>query len=314
MSTHTMIEVFEPKVMAIFLALAMSTGVAAAGCGGDPLDDGTGGGPGVADEPVAQVAEALDSSWATGPFTWDQGHSDVRMMSATTHVCVLTTVRGEFDGGGEWIRSEVLSDNYWYLRGDSQASGVRAQAFCFDKSKFLANGDARWISDAFYASDNTSGCNGGWTNTWWGDAATFLSGVQGEFDGSGERGAITQSTTPFSSSALRAESCAGWLRASGHSFFAGTPHSGQTAKFWGGERTVSVSKGTDEVQLAPTGDAMCYLTRVEGYFNGSGEHVVIYPKYVNGLEYWYLKATHSTTDAVGQWVSGRARCYRRDQR
>jgi hypothetical protein len=62
--------------------------------------------------------------------------------------------------------------------------------------------------------------------------------------------------------------------------------------------------------MAPTKDAMCYFTRLQGQFDGGGEWAEIVPAMVNGVERWQLRA-QARGDAE---VFAAARCYLRDQR
>jgi hypothetical protein len=259
----------------------------------------------------------------TGPdwgmtFNWHQGQAEVTMVPEATHVCVLTRVTGSFKGGGEWVRVEADDDGNWRLRGASQQEDVAASATCFAKSAFLATGPYKEVSPPFVAIDKKSDCPGNYQETWWGDAATYLSGVKGDFGGGGERARVNQSSGAFTNSAVWAESCRGSLEARAYAFFAGSPGSGIIAKFLGGEYALTQHPSdaeSQEIKMAPAGDAMCYLTKIEGLFDGGGEVVRIYPKAVGGVEYWHLYV-HSGKSGGGdrKWISAKARCYKRDQR
>jgi hypothetical protein len=263
---------------------------------------------------------SLATGWGDGPFSWHQGQGPKTIATESDSVCVLTEVQGKFRGGGEYVRVEVGSDGYWRLEGHSMQEGVAATAYCFAKSAFLANGSARWVSPEFVVNDKTSGCNGNSVQTWWGDAATMLSGVSGEFRGGGERAYINQSPTAFTGSAVFAEACQDYLQARAYSFFAGQPQSGQVAKFWEGEYNVhfnaneQVDNLAREVKMAPFGDEMCYLTHVSGQFDGGAERVFIYHKPSGGVEHWFLRVETGWGNNGTKFVNGKARCYKRDQR
>ena len=62
--------------------------------------------------------------------------------------------------------------------------------------------------------------------------------------------------------------------------------------------------------MAPTSQAMCHFTRLEGDFNGDGEFAQIRAELVSGTERWVLNTGHGS----GSGVVARARCYLRDQR
>jgi hypothetical protein len=147
----------------------------------------------------------------------------------------------------------------------------------------------------------------------------MLSGISGEFEGGGERGRVSQSPGLFTNSAVIAESCQGWMQVRAYSFFAGSPHVGQIPKFHGGEYFATlyssdVAVSQREARLAPVGDAMCYLSRVEGDFGGGAERVRIFQKLYNGIPYWYIEVTGGKLSGGDRrHMRGGARCYKRSQ-
>jgi len=274
-------------------------------------------------------AEALDPSWVSGPYSWSQGQGHKKMEAVSTHVCVLTKVSGDFDGGGEEVKT-YQANGFWYLGGKSQQSGVGGQSYCFARDKFLANGSARWTSDDGIWKSVKSGskCYSGQGDAWWGDATTMLNGISGKLRGSGDRALVNQSNGAFTPSVLRVETCkvgsdssGGSLKAYAHSFFAGTPSSGHLAKYWGGEYVADSGQhcvndyGDHEVAMAPVNDAMCHFTYIGGGGNwdGGAEYVQIYPKQEAGIERWFLRA-HSGYCGNSRRTIVHARCYKRDQK
>ncbi len=269
-------------------------------------------------------AEAIDPNWARGPYSWSQGLSSVQMQPTSTHVCVLTKVSGDFDGGGESVRL-YQSNGWWFMGGSSQQSGIGGQAYCFAHNAFLANGAARWSSDdASVWASSGSGCNT-WQHNgmWWGDATTFINGIGGKLRTSGDRAQIAQSNGAFTPSAMRVDTCqSGYLIAYGLSFFAGTPNSGILAKYWNNTSFKVDSSygcvndyGIHEVAMASVNDAMCHFTSIGGGGNwdGGGEAVTIYPKFSGGIERWFLRAQSGYCYESRKTVA-QATCYRRDQR
>jgi hypothetical protein len=92
-------------------------------------------------------------------------------------------------GGGESVQVVVVNDR-WSLEVDSrQQEGVRGTAFCFKKNSFKANGPARLTSPRFEATNLFSK-----TNSFNGDAATFISGVNGHLRSGGEHARVVQSS------------------------------------------------------------------------------------------------------------------------
>lgn len=301
-------------------------GLAALGCTleMDPADGSAGAGnesvttDAEGSENVASVSEPLLGGWASGPFGWYQGMGARQLESFSTHVCVLSRMSGKFEGNGEWV--QVWHDNSrWYLSGNSQQHGVSAEATCYPRSGFTANGTARWSSERFSDwSRGVSGCYGGASPAWLGDAGTYLSGIQGRMVGGGEWASIEQSPSATTTSLVHSHTCAQYLTGYAHSFFAGAPHSGKLATF------VNASTRGDVYQvpattvtnngvavLAPASTAMCYLTGIRGSFRGAGEYVQIRSEVIFNNEWWVLR---SGKGAASSYVEAGARCMARDQR
>jgi hypothetical protein len=212
---------------------------------------------------------------------------------------------------GRW-RLEAVSH-----QGGTLSKGVNGTARCFCKDGFVANGPERWNSPPFEATDLFPK-----TNTWNGDAATFISGVNGHLRGGGEHARIVQSSNGSTPSELRIGSAAGDLKSWAHSFFAGTRGIGTPAKFFQGEFTMNhVGFSLRSKVMAPTESAMCYFTLVKGKFDTTGDFAEIVPQTINGKEFWVLRAQRATEvpflgaapHATGE-VFVAARCYLRDQR
>jgi hypothetical protein len=236
-------------------------------------------------------------------------------------------------GGGESLRVVVRKVGShvfrWRLEAVSHQDGesVNGTARCFCKDGFVASGPDRRTSSPFEATDLFPK-----TNTWNGDAATFISGVNGHLRGGGEHARIVQSSDGSTPSELRIGSSAGDLKAWAHSFFAGTTGSGTPAKFFETEFTINEGEFTinhvgfslQSVVMARTEDAMCYLTLVKGKFDNMGDFAEIVPQTVNSAdgpeERWVLRAQRATEvpplgaapHATGE-IFVAARCYLRNQ-
>ncbi|HEY8943952.1 MAG TPA: hypothetical protein VIM73_06815 [Polyangiaceae bacterium] len=312
----------------VSLSLALGAAALLGGCaweanGADDLGGGATtdvGSDGPTAEAIGEISQALDSNWASGPYSWSQGQAAVPLRSVNTHHCVLTRAAGDFEGGGERVRV-YTSGTTWYLGGQSQQEGVSGKAYCFNKNAFLANGSGRWSSDELWISASSNYSAGGW----WGDAATMISGIGGRLE-NGAGMYVAQSSGAFTPSRLHVVSDGDPVRAFAHALLVGTQSSGRLVKFWGSEWSVSSresscslnGRGDNEVQMAPVNDAMCYFSSVgvgdRGDFNGGGESVEIYPKVSsNNIEYWYLRAKSYYCDYHGD-IQASARCMRRDQR
>jgi hypothetical protein len=180
-----------------------------------------------------------------------------------------------------------------------------------------------WTEDPGWV-DVTSGwpdCTNSHTGTSWdGDAITFLVGVFGEYEGSGERVWVTQSARFAdgpSTFGARTGVCFGSVRGNVGTYFVGIPR--QTAPVFigtGDARLTAIQTGSEfsvssnqTVAMARTDRAMCYLTRFSGDFNGNGERIRIFAQVVNGVERWHLQSTAGS----GASAQGRARCFAFDQ-
>jgi hypothetical protein len=278
---------------------------------------------------VVMSAFAAEAQFFEGPFGWTQGQSLTILKPGEQYVCVLTRVTGHFQGEGERVQLELepgsANTTVWTMSGTSLQKGVSAQAYCFRKDHFLSSGSARWISEKFerFATAGSK-CATATAQTWWGDAATFLTGMSGNFAGGGESVSVQQSSNGFTPSVLTAKSCQPFVRGFAYSFFAGQPHSGSVAQFWGpngkgsaavaGEYAAFASSLNQtkvmSVQMAPVNEAMCYFTRLGGKFRGGGEFAEIVPQVnAQGVTVWTLRVQSLQPDGV--WAN--ARCYRRQQ-
>lgn len=300
-------------------------------CAGEPGDD-------VADDDVEQAddlddlgdvevgttEQSIDGNWAVGPYWNSTPGTAVVLMPVSTHHCVLSRVGGLFAGTGEDVHVEQSGAN-WVLRVSSAqpGTGQHGEAYCYNKSAFLANGTARWSSGTSFTWNGAgSGCAQRQLDLWWGDAASIVQGMIGNFRGGGEWVSIYQSPYGFTPSSVTSQGCSGWVGGYAGSLFVGTPSSGVPAKFWGGEFHVStegliVPTREGEVAMAPTNEAMCYLTRVAGRFDGGGEYIAVYPKRdASGIERWHLitRAGAKTGSNQIKPLYASARCLRRDQR
>ena len=144
--------------------------------------------------------------------------------------------------------------------------------------------------------------------------------MSGYFAGGAEYVEVEQSFQGFTPSVIRANSCqSAYIAGNATAFFAGLPGTGSVANFYGSQYAVSsVGPEEPEVRMAPVGEAMCYLTRVGGEFDGGGEFVAVYPKkHSDGKEYWFLKATAGSScsgfGCAKKPIHGRSRCYSRNQ-
>jgi hypothetical protein len=254
-----------------------------------------------------------------GPFHWKQGEAMQQMPSVQDHVCVLTKVSGKFRDASEIVRV-WHTDYFWFLTGQSSTQDVSASAYCFAHAAFSGDGPDYWNSEPFSVAFTGRGrCTSQRTETWWGDAATFISAVSGELIGGGEGVEITQSSEGYKASILSAHTCRKKsIGGMAYAFFVGKAHAGHSGRFWGPNGVGSASFAGEyevtpyvkSVEMAPVEQAMCYFTRVAGGFNGGGEFAKIEPFRNNKNQMvWQLSAQTKS----GGGVYAKARCFRRDQ-
>ena len=207
---------------------------------------------------------------STGEYMWSQGSHPVAMGPAASQTCFLTGVTGDFEGGGEYVRTYVVADT-WYLGGGSMQAGVAAYARCVPIS---GSGEYVWNQGDLarpMGSDT--------------DKACFLTYVSGHFEGGGE-----------------------WVNTftTGGSWYLGGNSMQQGVA--AGARCVPVSSYTGEFGWAQgqTPEPMvaadqnsCFLTAMSGRFKGGGE-------LVRAFQYrgwWFLGGS-----SLQEGVTARARC------
>lgn len=273
---------------------------------------------------------AADTPFVTAGYSWQQGQGAVRMQPTSTYVCVLTRIGGHFQGGGEAVHV-YQSAGWWYLGGHSQQQGVNGAARCFQQSAFTSvYGTAHWLSaDQGLTVTTVDGCNYGSAPTWWGDAATIMTGFRGNFAGGAEAVTVTQSLNGFASSQVATGGCQddSLYQIWSYSYFVGRPHAGNLATFLPAsldgffknpgtaatvpEATSAAQNGDGTVRImARTDWAMCYLTDVHGKLRSADDYVEIVPYDLgDGITAWALHTHSGTSDGI----SAKARCYARNQ-
>lgn len=263
-------------------------------------------------------------SFVTGTYTWYQGQPTRQLLPVSDHVCVLTRVGGNFRGSGESVRL-YHEGGWWKLGGTSSKDGVHATATCFGKAAFTFTADGPWISNEQAIGWRTgTKCINRKLNGEPGDAATYLTGLTGDFAGRGEYGFINQSESGTAPSQIELNACQDhdtyYVRA--HAFVAG--NWGRVANFIGpgndtpgpniqynkqfGRQTIP-SSSTSYAVMAPVDKAMCYLKGVQGKFRGGGEYAEIAPRVVDGVLRWVLTAHRGSDGQVATF----ALCYARNQ-
>jgi len=274
------------------------------------------------------ASPVLIGGWATGPWTWSSNQRTRPLPPVASNVCVLTRVSGKFAGTGEAVQLTDDGTN-WLLQGFSHQSGVSAEAYCFPRDKFVGGGtrvSSEYALDVFTLNQ----CSGVFEESLYAaDAFSFLTGLQGRMQGSGEWEHVQQALSPDIPSALQGHICSSGtilnsefeeFTAFARSFRVGA-HTSRLALFSNRDGVPSdantrpeyVAGGnvsSDVAVLAPTSDAMCGLTSIQGAFAGDDESVQIRHEFVRGAEHWVLRTTKG---AGSNFVLAGARCYSRTQ-
>jgi hypothetical protein len=246
------------------------------------------------------------------------------ILNGNQWVCALGRVQGNFQLDEGWPDASVTvhpTRNEWILTGyDGQAI---VGANCVTLNRFSGtipagqSATTRWVSGELWHNNEAGSCNAflGRRDAWWGDAATFLTGMSGGFYGAGESVNITQNDDPRASSYLWTTLCQGSNEVVGRSIFVGDPSAARQAKFkgpWGvgsAAATGEYSVDRNAVNMARLDEAFCYFTSIRGAFAGGGEKAEI--KIVtdsSGTQLWSM----STVSQQGE-LTAKARCYMYDQ-
>lgn len=297
--------------------------LATAGCAvevgdGTPTDEGV-----ASDETVSTASEALVGGWATGPYTWSQSSSVPRKLAAIAgNVCVLTRLTGKFEGRGEQVKVTDDGTN-WVLTGASHQAGVAGEAFCFPRAKFKGIDSNTRISSEYerFGPGAPHACGqSSQSEMYASDAFAFLSGLEGALHGGAEYVLVQQALSKDVLSYVEASSCAdGGIIAFARNFRVGT-RTARLARFQGRnvigdandvpEFTAGGYASSGVAVMAPTSDAMCAFTRIEGKFAGGGEWVQIRPEMIDGVERWVLRTGRG---GGSDYVRAGARCFTRFQ-
>lgn len=307
---------------------------AMAGCAVQISEDDGSAGAGQAVSTTQQAHHSVSCSLSS----YSANGSTVQMASDSSSFCWLTKIQGQlgsyYNGGPAVYRS----GGNWYL--SAVTSTQWASAYCAPLSCFSGDGtsDVIWISGEFSTSaDGISGCVSNTASTWWGDAATVLSGFPGNGTtaGLGEYASVTQSIYATTSSTLRAQDCysgdfggcgsCSKIYGRAFSLFVGTPGGSAPAWFYGpggtnafyqyagGYSVTSTSAGVPvSATMAPIDQAICYFARLGGKFAGGGEYAQIVPTWDAGMSKWRWTVTVGHLGA-SSGIRADVNCYRYHQ-
>jgi hypothetical protein len=322
MPTLTSFRHFGPVLLALVGATACTQGTSdsAEGVGfdSDVPPPGT-----IVIQPSQETDDVAKAAVATSTYQWDTFPSNVPVQDK---LCVISGFYGQFSHPNHYFELYGSDANYW-LRQDSaylgEADAGRGSVTCVRHSSFLADaGGVHWLSPWVSVGVDTDLWTLDDSNLWWGSAASFVSGISGEFAGGGEYVKVFQSTSATKPSILQGRTEASELDGGGHSYFVGVPQSGKLVKLFGYrngswvrgtvssagtfEYNVGTTAGFSSYWLPPRDKAFCYITNVSGNFDGGGERLQIT---VNGSQ-WFVKAQ----SVGGKFLAGSVRCMAYDQR
>lgn len=251
------------------------------------------------------------------------GHNQAKAFgSSSSDLCALGRIGGGFYGGGEQI--ELMRDgSAWSLHTVSQRTKstreISAAMNCVPRSAFTTDEtpEPTWTMSS---NSVTGGESGSSVQIQANDKyAGMITGLSGEMGGGGERVYIDNTPDPYR---LTAASQQGTMW--GRSLSFGMNEIGGDTKVSpfkpGVKRKKATSNGKRQVYLAEATEAFCYVSRVQGEFDGTGESVLVEEK--SGQ--WYLSVHAACEDRSGflgmgkrckerKQITAYARCYSYDQ-
>lgn len=296
------------KVKAVLL-FALVTALLAA-CGQTPVADAP-------KEPGAALETAAASPYTY--YQWRKGESNTKtLIGSGAGFCWLTGAQGDFDSADDQARVYKAA-GYWKLETAPSLAWASATCLAWSGLKHADNAfqPTRMVSDAFSSLGVCLATLNLPTRTWWGDAATYISGLKGGLDFYGEVD-VDQSRSGFTPSDLGSQNCEAPQRGEAHAMFFGKPQVGDMPQYWGvgGQRTeiatefgVPLGNGQTTVEMAPADKAFCYLSFVRGGFDHPGDWVWLYraPNSA-GQEVWKLNVRNvAGRTSIDVWAS--ATCY-----
>ena len=234
------------------------------------------------------------SALAAQVFTWNQGNNPTSMIRERSGACFLTSIQGKFEGDKEKV--EISRQNgQWFLGGSSDQFGVSAEATCVQWNElvgitpavygpYILNQDPQ-NNQAFRYLDSFNES----------DSICFLGSVSGKFRGGGENVEVT--TNPSTREwKLNVDSQQFGVAASAYCIPSDLNFTKLTNRFDWAQDILPVPLGSSVT------NAVCFLTRMTGKFQGDAEKV---RAYTNSGD-WYLGGSSNQSG-----VRASARCFKR---
>jgi hypothetical protein len=261
-------------------------------------------------------------------FRWTKGEPQKVLVSASTHICGLSMVRGQLHTSTSLM---VLRQNgNWVLRGlNPGGNTLQAEAVCEPFSAFRVNSGSASNAGDFVAS--TTSKNVTRSASLPSRTAAVLTGLVGRFEGGGERARVLfgsphtveiknggqDGTHSAFASALSFGPTANQFPRFNSYFTDGFVVSDGKTVSWSPNAVIVGCIGdvlcceSDYVcpeKVAPVASAFCYLSSVSGDFNGADEWVQVVPDRTSG--HW----TIAMESESGNGLTARVSCLDMDQR
>lgn len=292
------------------------------------------------------VDQALAKPLVTTVYHWQVGANPVKGPPASTHICLLTKVAGDFAGAGErvalYIDGGAVGGPRWILNGTSGQPELMAEATCAAKAQFApAVGNPSQLVGISYDHHENGNCADHIVQMpdMADKHAFFISGIAGKFRGGGE------SVTAFRQGvkgAIKVNGCSGYVdgtllsigdatvpkvmfRTPSARVPAGSKNINFGASLSGPKSTsflktlgdmfsfkigedLSVDETTPGTTvMVPQDEALCGIVGIVGKLQGYGEEVSV----LKQGGYWKLHVNEQGEDAS---IAAVSRCFARDQR
>jgi hypothetical protein len=246
------------------------------------------------------------------------GNKSVSLPSRDFYVCALHKLQGIL-GDYSLARVRYFDDGTQEIGNLDGNAAFTSTAACVPKYKFFnnsANPISKVLATKYSFAENSST----WYYEEWGNAAAMLTGIGGPFRGLGDRAWVWQEPNQTRNQVDIASDGAGYITGYSTAFWfneSSGPQKGIKFIGPGGTGSAAVAGeyfvardtvGTTSVSMAQAGEAMCYLTGINGEFSTYSDRVEI--KLHPTTNRYVLEVSKSNGDAIHAY----ARCMAFDQR
>lgn len=252
-------------------------------------------------KPVRNEYCSPKDPWAE---TFEDGNSqDLTSFPVKDSICVLQGVRGRFAGTGEKVKvGQNANQTTWRIDVESGSSDPKHNVFgrvgCVEKSNFTSSNTSSWIGEKDFAVVTSGNAVEGLSID--DNNAAALQGISGKMEGGGEWGKLSFNSPINNEWALSTGSLQGTLYAYATIFGLDLPH---PVSYSASAHEVKNHSATDHGrisdQLAPSDEAFCYLSRIDGNFDGLGEHIMVQRD--TDLGYWKLVVDGACVQGFTGW-------------